>query len=164
MVDNTLYLLTWKEKTLLLFDRETLQKKGEIAYSGEGWGLTHSDDALIMSNGSNQLFFRDKDTFKVLRTLTVPHLDHLNELEYIHGIIWANRWYDDHIYGIDAHSGCVLGKLNIRPLREQAVTINSRNISNGIAYDPQRQGLWVTGKYWPKRFLIKLPALSPANC
>ena len=164
VIGNTLYLLTWKEQTLLLFDKTTLKKRGQIHYTGEGWGLTHNENEFIMSDGSKQLLFRDKQTFKVLRSITVNKLDHLNELEYINGIIWANRWFDDFLYAIHPKNGCVLGKLSIRSLRKQAVVINKHNVSNGIAYDKQRQGLWVTGKYWSKRFLIQLPSLDMNIC
>ncbi len=163
IIDNTLYLLTWKENTLLLFDKNTLQPIKQLHYKGEGWGLTDNDRELIMSNGSNQIFFRNKDTFDIIRTLTIKTLDYFNELEYIDGIIWANRWYDDNIYAIDSQSGCVLANINLSALRQQATQPDNKNIANGIAYDDEHKGLWVTGKYWNKRFLITLPSITNAG-
>ncbi len=164
VIDDTLYLLTWKENTVLIFDKKTFQQKGKFTYKGEGWGLTHTDKEFIMSNGSNQLLFRDIDTFKMNRTVVVKGLNYINELEYVDGIIWANRWYDDHLYAIDGNSGCLLKKINVQHLRRQASKPDNKNITNGIAYDPEKKGLWVTGKYWSKKFLIQLPKIQPSNC
>lgn len=160
-IDDTLYVLTWKEQTLLMFDRKTLKPIGQRHYKGQGWGLTHNHQAFIMSNGSNTLFFRDKKTFAITRKIIVRGLKYLNELEYVNGIIWANRWYDDHIYAINSNNGCLLAKVNIHHLRQQATTSpDHKNVSNGIAYDKKQNGLWVTGKYWAKRFLIALPEIE----
>lgn len=170
VIDETLYLLTWKEKALLLFDKKTLKPKGRKSYRGEGWGLTHipqsKDKAaeFIMSNGTNTLFFRDINTFEIKRKLKVGKLNYINELEYVDGVIWANRWYDNHLYGIDSHTGCILSKIDLLPLRKQAATVNHKNVANGVAYDAEKKGLWVTGKYWSKRFLISIPLLTKKHC
>jgi glutamine cyclotransferase len=164
VIDDKLYLLTWKENTLFIFDKNTLQKQATLPYEGEGWGLTDNDHELIMSNGSNQLLFRDPKTFAIRHTITIPELNNINELEYVDGIIWANRWYDDYLYAIDSQKGCVLAKMDLEPLRKQSVTPDNKNITNGIAYDKQRQGLWLTGKFWSKRFLIQLPTVKKLSC
>ncbi len=179
VIGNTLYLLTWKEKTVLLFDKNTLEPTGSLSYQGEGWGLTHrtlvnesnqvdkrdqkEKSEFIMSNGSNSLFFRDQDSFEVTHKITIDNLNFINELEYVNGVIWANRWYDDHLYGIN-ENGCIIAKVDLQPLRKQAVTVNNKNVVNGIAYDATRQGLWVTGKFWSKRFLIAMPAITQKTC
>lgn len=166
LIDNTLYLLTWKENTLLMFDKHSLKPIGKKEYKGEGWGLTHrpkthtQDTEFIMSNGSDTLTFRDKETFKVTRQLTVKGLNLINELEYVNGIIWANRWYDNHLYGIDSESGHILAKVDLLPLRKKATTISNKNVVNGISYDKGKKALWVTGKYWNKRFLIEMPNIQ----
>jgi glutamine cyclotransferase len=154
---DTLYLLTWQAQTLLLLDKATLRIRHTLPYKGEGWGLTHNGDTLIMSNGTSTLFFRDPDTFAIERTITVKKRLRLNELEYINGIIWANSWYEDRIYAINSHNGCLLGTMDLSLLRARAVTPNDRNVLNGIAYDQDKKALWVTGKYWPSRYLISLP-------
>ncbi len=164
VIDDKLYLLTWKENTVLVFDKKTLQQKGKLTYKGEGWGLTHTDKEFVMSNGSNKLLFRNKDTFAINRTMIVNGINYINELEYVNGIIWANRWYDDHLYAIDAKNGCLLAKVNINHLRKQAGKPDNKNITNGIAYDREKKGLWVTGKYWSKRFLIQLPKVQSKTC
>ena len=164
VVDNLLLLLTWKENTLFIFDKHSFKLLKTVEYSGEGWGLTHSDHFLIMSNGSSVITFRDPETFKVKRTLNLKSLDRLNELEYVDGIIWANRWYDDHIYGIDSKTGCILAKVNLSSLRASVLATRRDQVTNGIAFNDEPKGLWVTGKYWSKRFLIQMPNTNSAHC
>ena len=166
VIGDTLYLLTWKENTLLLFNKNTLQPIGKKSYQGEAWGLTHtpktqdSPGEFIMSNGSNTLSFRDIDSFTINRQLKVNNLNFINELEYVNGIIWANRWYDNHLYGINSQTGCVVAKIDLLPMRKKATTINNKNVVNGVSYDKEKKGLWVTGKNWNKRFLIEIPVVA----
>lgn len=164
VVDNKLFLLTWREQTLLIFDKKTLTLIDTIAYKGEGWGLTHNKKSFIMSDGSNVLKFRDKDSFEVQYTLTIKDLNYINELEYVDGVVWANRWYDENIYALDSHSGCILAIVNLKNLRLASIAHSQKNISNGIAYDKAKNALWVTGKYWNQRFLIALPPLDNSHC
>lgn len=158
LLNDTLYLLTWKEETLLLIDKHTLKITNTLPYKGEGWGLTHNDQQLIMSNGSSTLFFRNPKDFTITQRLEIQHLDNINELEYIEGIIWANCWNDDHIYAINPRLSCVVGKIDLFSLRAKTLTPNNSNVLNGLAYDKAKNGLWVTGKRWPKRYLIALPS------
>lgn len=170
VIGDTLYLLTWKEKTLFLYNKHTLEPLGKMTYQSEGWGLTHrlpvnaTTPEFIMSDGSDTLFFRDTETFAIKHQLRIPGLNYLNELEYHQGIVWASRWYDNHLYGIDSETGCILAKVDLLPLRKQTGQVNHSNIANGVAYDKKKNGLWVTGKYWSKRFLIALPEISKEHC
>ena len=165
IIDQNLFLLTWKRGILAIFNKDTLEQLDTLNYHGEGWGLTSNGKQLMMSNGSNQILFRHLEDFSIQRSLVIPGLDKLNELEYVDKVIWANRWYDDHIYAIDVDSGCILSKMNLQPFRQQAVKfVDNKNVTNGIGYDPKRHGLWVTGKLWSKRFLIKYPDLSRDHC
>jgi glutamine cyclotransferase len=164
VVGDKLFLLTWKEQTLLIFDKATLTLINKIAYEGEGWGLTHTEKSFIMSNGSNTLEFRDKQSFEVQHALTIKNLNYINELEYVDGVIWANRWYDDKIYALDSTSGCIITTINLMNLRLASTAHRKKNVTNGIAYDKEKNGLWVTGKYWKHRFLIAIPLLDRGHC
>lgn len=154
---NKLYLLTYKAGELQLYRRSDLSPIGTLDYEGEGWGLTSDGEQLIMSDGSDQLTFRDPETFEIRRRVKVHGGDRqwskLNELEYVHGLIWANIWLDTLIIAIDPRSGEVLGTLDLAPLAPAAR--HPDVVANGIAWDSARNGLWVTGKYWPKLYLIR---------
>ena len=82
---------TWKENTGFIYSPDDLTEKLSFSYSGEGWGLTHDGNHLILSNGSATLSFIDPETFQVVRTVDVTYDDapvpDLNELEYIDGLV-----------------------------------------------------------------------------
>ena len=154
-----IYQLTWLSKKGFIYDQRTFKKIGEFPFSSEGWGLTHDDASLILSDGSNQLRYIDPVNFTVTRTLEVyagsEALTNLNELEYLHGQIWANIWHGSRIARIDPHSGQVLSWIELAPLvsKEQR---DGEDVLNGIAYDTSADRLVVTGKNWPDLIEIKV--------
>ncbi|MCE2028448.1 glutaminyl-peptide cyclotransferase [Sessilibacter corallicola] len=164
--NNHFYLLTWRAGKAFVLDEYWSVKK-TFSYQGEGWGLTHDGERLIMSDGSDTLQFRDADTFEVLSSIRVTGAgrtwDQLNELEYTDGIVWANRWQTSEIVAIDPQSGRVLGVIDLSALskKHQQGWYSSDKVANGIAWSSERQAFWVTGKYWNKRYLIKpqIPSL-----
>lgn len=159
LFNDRLYLLTWKEETLFILNKHSLSTLQTLHYQGEGWGLTHNSTHLIMSNGTSTLFFRNPDDFSITQSITVKKPLKLNELEYVNGIIWANSWQEDYLYAINSSNGCLHGKIDLSQLRE-ITKPTPRNVLNGIAYDRTNNGLWVTGKYWPTRYLISLPNID----
>jgi glutamine cyclotransferase len=156
---SNLIELTWMAHRGFVYDRFSIRLIKTFKYKGEGWGLTHDSKNLIMSDGSPVLRFLDPVTFKVVRTLAVSDggrpVKELNELEYIHGEIYANVWQTDRIARISPKTGEVgewidlSGLLGSEPRDGNAVL-------NGIAYDQKNDRLFVTGKLWPKLFEIKL--------
>lgn len=159
LFNDKLYLLTWQEETLLIYNRHTFALEKTQRYGGEGWGLTHDGKHLIRSDGSHRITFHEPENFKPVRVINVNEnhkpVARLNELEYIDGKIWANIWYENRLVEIDPQSGNVVGSVDLSPLASQ-LKLNSEQVLNGIAYDPERRALWITGKQWPKMFLIKL--------
>lgn len=159
-MDGKLYLLTWRENTLMVFDRDSLEELYRHQYPGEGWGLTDDGEVLIRSDGSHRLFFHKRDDFSILRTLEVSQegnaVRRLNELEYIDGYVWANIWYDNRLVQIDLDSGQVVGYVDLSELVTSTAPNHPDSVLNGIAWDNEQQALWVTGKNWPTLFLIRL--------
>jgi glutamine cyclotransferase len=155
-----IFQLTWKAQKGFTYDPASFEKSGEFAYEGEGWGLTHDEQFLIMSDGTNQLRFLDPSDFHVSRTIKVMDggrpLMELNELEYIKGEIYANVWQTDRIARINPRSGEILGWINLTGLLNQRGDGAPVDVLNGIAYDEARDRLYVTGKLWPKLFEIRL--------
>jgi glutaminyl-peptide cyclotransferase len=154
-----IYQLTWLSKKGLIYDVRTLKKTGEFHYESEGWGLTHDDASLIMSDGTNRLQFLDPTSSAVTQTLEVyagnEAVTNLNELEYIHGQIFANIWHSTRVARIDPHSGQVSEWIELASLAEKEQH-GSEDVLNGIAYDEKSQRLVVTGKDWANIFEIKL--------
>lgn len=155
-----IYQLTWRSQKGFIYDLETFQRLGEFTYNGEGWGLTHDDHYLIMSDGTNRLRFLDPATFETIRTISVTHrgepLNNLNELEYVKGEIYANIWQTDRIVRLDSQSGRILGWIDLTGLLSSTDRNDETDVLNGIAYDPAQDRLFVTGKQWPKLFQIRL--------
>lgn len=161
VVEDRIYLLTYRAGELHVYDRNFTPKK-ILRYRGEGWGLTDNGQQLIMSNGSDELSFRNLETFAEERRVKVHgggrSWTRLNELEYVDGVVWANIWMDTRIAAIDAQTGRVLGTVDLKTLVPEIDHPDA--VANGIAWDKARNGLWVTGKYWPKLYLIRPQGLG----
>jgi len=160
---STLIQLTWISHKALVYDRFSFSLQRTFDYEGEGWGLTHDATQLIMSDGTSSLRFLDPKTFRVIRRLKVVDasgspVEKLNELEYIHGEIYANVWETDDIVRISPRTGKVLGRLDLSGIIEKRELREPGAVLNGIAYDSVGNRLFVTGKLWPKLFEIRLTA------
>jgi len=149
-----IYVLTWHAQKAFKLNKDTLEITREFKYKGQGWGLTHDDTHLIMSNGSNILQFLNPETFEVVKTTEVKINDsaihYLNELEWIDGKIWANVYQTDYIIVIDPESGAVVNKYHLPHLLKDH--IKKPGVLNGIAHDKTTNKTWVTGKKWPLIF------------
>ncbi len=153
--------LTWQSHKGFVYERESFRLEREFSYKTEGWGITSDGDHLIMSDGSSTLIFFDPATYNIIRKISVTDgkepIKNLNELEYIHGAIWANVWESDRIAIINPDSGQVIGWVNLSGLLEsQNTERDSDQVANGIAYDKEFDRLFVTGKLWPYLFQIQL--------
>jgi len=157
---DTLIQLTWQEHVALVYDRLTFRFVRTLPYTCEGWGLTQDGKNLILSDGTATLRFFDPVTFQLVRTIQVKDRGHpvtkLNELEFIHGQIYANIWYSDRIARISPATGKVLGWIDLAGLLPQSERSGPGAVLNGIAYDAEHDRLFVTGKLWPKLFEIKV--------
>jgi glutaminyl-peptide cyclotransferase len=162
---DKLYQLTWKDGKGFIYNRADFAPKGEFAYPGEGWGLTHDGKSVIMSDGTAVLRFLDPDTLAQQRTLAVTAagcpVAKLNELEWIDGEIWANIWQTDLIARIDPQSGKVKGFVDVTPLGPTSPDIDE--VPNGIAYDAAAKRIFVTGKLWPELYEVRLADAPPTG-
>jgi glutaminyl-peptide cyclotransferase len=149
-----LYQLTYKNQTGFIYDAGNYKLLDSFRYSNqEGWALTTDSNRLIMSDGTSNLTFLDPSSLKPVGSLAVTEnsvpVDSLNELEYIHGFIYANRYMKDYIVKIDPATGKVVGKFDLESLTQQEHLKNpNADVLNGIAYDPDKDLLYVTGKLW----------------
>ena len=163
LVDGSLYQLTWREGRVLLADPADLSPQGELALPTEGWGACALGGRLVVSDGSDQLFFYDPKTMAALGAVTVTDdgrpVSRLNELETVAGRIWANVWGDFRIAVIDPATGRVAAWVDCSGLRPGTVAVDFENVLNGIAHDPATGRVWVTGKRWPEIYEIAVPGL-----
>jgi glutamine cyclotransferase len=164
VLKGKIYQLTWQHQRGFIYDLWTFNKIGEFTYSGEGWGLTNDGESLILSDGSNRLRFLDPVTFQLRRSIAVldqrTAITNLNELEYVHGEIYANVWHQEQIARIDPQTGRVTGWIDLTGLLKPGEVSDEEAVLNGIAYDETTDRLFVTGKLWPKLFEIRLRRIS----
>jgi glutamine cyclotransferase len=155
--------LTWQSNIGFVYDKNSFELLREFNYSTEGWGITHDETRLIMSDGTSTLHFLDRQTFEEIGQLEVfdnnGPVTRLNELEYIQGEIYANVWQTDRIAIIAPETGRVIGWVDLRGLLTTEDRSEPVDVLNGIAYDADNDRLFVTGKLWLKLFEIEL--ISP---
>jgi len=153
--------LTWKAQVGYVLDLDSFDTQGQFGYPGEGWGLTHDDTEMVMSDGTSDIRFLDPQTLVETHRIHVSAdgkpVDQLNELEWVDGEIYANIWQTDRIARIDPQTGNVVGWIDLKGLLPMKDYIPQHtDVLNGIAYDPATKRLFVTGKFWPKLFEIRL--------
>jgi glutamine cyclotransferase len=154
--------LTWQSHKGFVYDKSSLALLKEFSYPTEGWGITHDGRRLIMSDGTDRLYFLDPESLEA--TGQVPVTDNslpvvrINELEFINGQVYANIWQTDRIAIIDPVDGRVTAWVNLEGLLETQPYGGHVDVLNGIAYDSESDRLLVTGKLWPYLFEIRLTA------
>jgi glutamine cyclotransferase len=157
---NTLIQLTWKKHVAFVYDRASFRLLKTFHYPWEGWGLTQDGKHLIMSDGSETIHFLNPDTFEQVRSIRVTDhgkpVKNLNELEYIHGEIYANVWMTNRIARISPSTGKVLGWIDMSGILPSIEVRGDGAVLNGIAYDAAHNRLFVTGKLWPRLFQIQV--------
>jgi glutamine cyclotransferase len=158
-----IYQITWTSRKGFVYDLKTFKQESTFDYTTQGWGITTMHDTLVMSDGSHLLHHLSPASFSKLKTVEV--YDHhgpvhsLNELEWIDGRVWANVWLTDRVVVIDPASGVVVEELYLPNMLSPAEKIKlniKEDVLNGIAYNPERGTIYVTGKHWPKLFELKI--------
>lgn len=160
---DKIYQLSWKNHKVFVYNLNSFKKIQEFKWDFEGWGITHNNLELIISTGSNNLYFVNPETFKIERIVGVSDhngpVGNLNELEFINGYIYSNIWASDYIIKINPTTGKVEGKIDLSGiLNKSGFAYDSQKIDvlNGIAYDSIKNSIYITGKKWPALFEIKL--------
>lgn len=160
IMDDKLYLLTWESRVGFVYDPQTLQRERTFTFGGEGWGLTDNDSLLIMSNGSNELRYLNTRTFRIENTIFIQYRSSnvrgINEMEYVNGSVFANIYGDNRIVEIDPETGEIIALIDLSFLLNEIENKKNLDVLNGIAYNSKTGTFYVTGKYWPKMFEIRI--------
>ena len=160
-LNDKVYQLTYQTKIGFIYDAKTFNKLGEFNIPGkEGWGMTTDSTYLIMSDGTNILYYVEPIDFKTIKTIQVENekgpVMKINELEYINNFIYANVYETNSIIKIDPSSGKIVGKLDLVSLANEAKARYPGAMEmNGIAYDPVSRMVYITGKMWPTLYKIR---------
>ncbi len=159
--EDRIIQLTWRENTGFIYDKDSFELLDTFTYPGEGWGLTHDGQRLIMTDGSADLIFLDPETLTESGRVTVldergQPVVRLNELAYIEGEVYANVWMTDQIVRIAPTTGYVTGWIDLSGILDGVPLTGPVDVLNGVAYDAENGRIFVTGKLYPRLFEIKL--------
>jgi glutaminyl-peptide cyclotransferase len=161
LVNDKLIQITWKNGEALVYDLATFNKEKTFRYEGEGWGLCYDGADLYMSDGSTALYKRNAESFEVIGQMQVNYkgkpVTQLNELECVGEFVYANIWQTDNIVKINKKTGNVVSTIDAGNLlsSEERSSLAQGGVLNGIAYNPEADTFYITGKLWPKLFEVK---------
>ena len=160
ILDDKIYQLTWKNKKGFVYNLDDFKFIQNFSYNTEGWGLTNNGKDLIMSDGTNNIYFMNPASFAVTSKIqvydNVNAVPNINELEFYNGFIYANVWRTFLVIKIDPATGKVLSRIDLEELFDKAGSKQEIDVLNGIAVNPATGNLLVTGKLWNKIFEIKI--------
>ena len=163
IVNDKIYQLTWREGIGFVYNTETLEKESSFKYSHskEGWGLAHDENNTIyQSDGTEYIYELNPETLVVEDKIQVYRskgkVVGINELEWVNGKIYANRYQQDGVAIINPKNGAVEGVINFKPLKQLVTKHDKLDVLNGIAYNPETKTLFVTGKKWDKLFEVEI--------
>ncbi len=158
LCNHKIILLTWQNKKGFVYDQDTFELISEFSYPTEGWGITSDGEYLIMSDGTETLYFLNPDDYSLVKKIKVSAagqtIKKLNELEYVNGKIYANIWEENKIAVIDP-DGTVVGWIDLEGLISEKECSQKIGVPNGIAYNTAEEKLYVTGKHWCKLFELE---------
>jgi glutamine cyclotransferase len=159
VLNEEIYQLTWLNQTCLVYDLKTMQQINEFTYSGEGWGLTNNDSILFMSDGSSTIRLINPKDFTTISNINITRnnvpVRHLNELELVDSLLYANIFMRDLIIIANINTGKVVGEIDISALRPLVSDYRHSEVSNGIAYCKENKLFYLTGKFWNKMFVVR---------
>ena len=159
LYDSQIVQLTWQSKKGFVYNLADFNLIKEFSYPTEGWGLTFDGEYLVLSDGSDMLYYLNPVTHQTIKQLHVTvngqPCDRINELEYINGNIYANIWEKDQIAIINAE-GKVIGWIDLEGILLATDCTRITGVLNGIAYNAAAERIYITGKNWCKCFAIEL--------
>ena len=162
VLNDKVYQLTWQKGTGFVYDANTLEKLNSFKYanSKEGWGLTHNDKSIYKSDGTEKIWLLNPETLVEEEYIQVftnkGKIIGINEMEWIDGKIFANRYQKDGVAIINPKNGAVIGVIDFSPLKKLVTQHDGLDVLNGIAYNPKTKTIFVTGKRWDKLFEIEI--------
>ncbi|MBR9913999.1 MAG: glutaminyl-peptide cyclotransferase [Algicola sp.] len=160
--NESIYQLTWQENIGFVYDVNTLEKTSSFTYgkSKEGWGLCNDGKTIFKSDGTEHIWLLNPETLTEESHIQVytnkGRIVGINEMEYIDGKIYANRYQKNGVAIINPKNGAIEGVIDFSPLRKLVTQHQGLDVLNGIAYNPDTKTIFVTGKRWDKLFEVEV--------
>lgn len=162
ILDTNIYQLTWRENTGFVYNVDTFERTSSFKYgqSKEGWGICNDGTTLYKSDGTENIWLLNPKTLTEDSKLQVytnkGKIVELNEMEWINGKIYVNRYQKNGVAIINPKNGAVEGVIDFSPLRQMVTQHQGLDVLNGIAYNPETKTIFVTGKRWDKLFEVEV--------
>lgn len=162
ILNNNIYQLTWQSKIGFVYDLNTFERSSSFKYNNsvEGWGICNNGTDILKSDGTEKVW--------TLNSSTLAEVDYiqaytnkgkvigLNELEWINGKIYANRYQKDGVAIINPENGAIEGVIDFSPLKKKVTQHKNLDVLNGLAWNTSTNTLFVTGKRWDKLFEVEI--------
>lgn len=165
MIGDKIIQLTYREKVGYVYNKDNFKLLNTFTntFDKEGWGLCFDGNKIYNSDGTNRVWFLNKDTYRPTGFIDVyddkGEIDSVNELEYFNGKLYTNVYQRDTILVVNPKTGAVLQRVdmkNLWPISSRPANFdNGNNVLNGIAWDEKGKRLFVTGKKWPHIYQVK---------
>ncbi|WP_396601272.1 glutaminyl-peptide cyclotransferase [Algibacter sp. R77976] len=162
ILNNKVFQLTWQKGTGFVYDVNTFEKLSSFKYgnSKEGWGLCHFNNTIYKSDGTEKIWLLNSETLAEQEYIQVytnkGKIVGINEMEWIDGKIYANRYQKDGVAIINPKNGAIIGVVDFKPLKKLVTQHEGLDVLNGIAYNPKTKTIFVTGKRWDKLFEVEI--------
>lgn len=162
VLNDKVYQLTWQSGTGFVYDVNSFEKLNSFKYgsSKEGWGICNDGEKLYKSDGTENIWLLNPETLVEENHIQVytnkGKIVEINEMEWIDGVIYANRYQKDGVALINPKNGAVIGVIDFSPLKKLVTQHDGLDVLNGIAYNPETKTIFVTGKRWDKLFEVEI--------
>lgn len=162
ILNNKIYQLTWQQGTGFVYNLNSFKRESTFKYgnSKEGWGLCNDGNVLFKSDGTEKIWILNPETLVEQDFIQVytnkSKVVGINELEWIDGKIYANRYQKNGVAIINPKNGAIEGVIDFSPLKKLVTQHPGLDVLNGIAYNPKSKTIFVTGKRWDKLFEVEI--------
>ncbi len=162
VLNDKIYQLTWQNNIGFVYDVNTFKKTSSFKYgkSKEGWGICNDGNVLYKSDGTERIWLLNPETLAEIDNIQTytnkGKINNLNELEWINGKIYANRYQKNGVAIINPENGAIEGVIDFSSLKEKVKQHPTLDVLNGIAYNPDTNTIFVTGKHWDKLFEVEI--------
>lgn len=159
LVDDRLIQLTWRERVAFAYDPATLEVTDSLELDTDGWGACWDGEHLYTTSGGTILFRRSGDLEILDREQVImgdEPLSRVNELECVGDHIYANVYQNPTIVKFDKATGRVVARFDASELVPAELQGDQDAVLNGIAWDPEEDVFYITGKLWPVMYRVRL--------
>ena len=162
VINNQVYQLTWQRGVGFIYDIETFERKSSFKYnqSKEGWGICNDGKQIYKSDGTEKIWLLDSKSLQEQSYIQAYHnkgkTTELNELEFVNGKIYANRYQKNGVAIINPKNGAIEGVIDFTPLKNKVKQHPGLDVLNGLAWNSETNTLFVTGKRWNKLFEVEI--------